>query len=412
MAATLTYAYTGRDSAGKIVKGKVDALTESAVASRLRTMGVSPVTIAESGSGTGLSREISIPGLSKGVGLKDLAILSRQMATMMGAGLSLLRALNILAEQTENKKLAGIMGQIRDDVETGVSLSDAMAKYASDFPPIMINMVRAGETGGFLDSALESVATNFEKEAKLRGTIVSAMTYPVVVLCISLVAVVVMLVFIVPIFSSMFASLGSQLPLPTQLLVDLSHAMVWVAPILIVAIVCFSFWWRGNKNTDRVRQALDPIKLKLPVFGSLLKKIAIARFTRNFANMIGAGVPILQALKIVGETSGNWVIENALVKVAESVRQGESIAAPLAEQPVFPAMVTQMVAVGEDAGSLETMLEKISVFYDQEVEAMTSALTSLIEPLLIAFLGIVVGGMIVALYLPIFDITTAVSNAK
>ena len=412
MAATLTYAYTGRDAAGKIVKGKVDAATESAVATRLRTMGVSPVTIAESGSGTGLSREISIPGFGKRVGLKDLAILSRQMATMMGAGLSLLRTLNILAEQTENKKLADIMGQIRDDVETGVSLSDSMAKYAVDFPPIMINMVRAGETGGFLDSALESVAVNFEKEAKLRGTIVSAMTYPVVVLCISLVAVLVMLIFIVPIFSAMFASLGSQLPLPTQLLVDLSHAMVWLAPILIVVIVGFSFWWRANKNTERVRQALDPVKLKLPVFGLLLKKIAIARFTRNFANMIGAGVPILQALKIVGETSGNWVIENALVKVAESVRQGESIAAPLAEQPVFPAMVTQMVAVGEDAGSLETMLEKISIFYDQEVEAMTSALTSLIEPLMIAFLGIVVGGMIVALYLPIFDITSAVSNAK
>jgi len=319
-----------------------------------------------------------------------------------------LRTLNILAEQTENKKLAKIMANVRDEVETGMSISDSMRKYADVFPPLMINMVRAGEMGGFLDSSLESIAMNFEKEVKLRGTIKSALTYPVIVLIMSLVAVVAMLLFIVPIFENMFKGLGGQLPLPTEILVVLSHAMVWIAPILIVGIIVFAFWWSKNKNTEAVRKKVDPIKLKLPVFGQLLKKIAVARFARNFSNMIGAGVPILQALRIVGETSGNWVIEQALVDVAESVRQGESIAKPLIEQPVFPAMVVQMIAVGEDSGSLETMLNKIADFYEAEVEAATEQLTAMIEPLMIAFLGIVVGGMVVALYMPIFQISTLI----
>ncbi|AIV41706.1 pilus assembly protein PilC [Curtobacterium sp. MR_MD2014] len=371
-------------------------------------MGVSPIAITEAKPGTGLQTEIKIPGLEKGVGLKDLAIMSRQASTMLSSGLSLLRALTILAGQTENKKLKEILGKVRDDVERGVSFSDAVAKYPVDFPPIMINMIRAGETGGFLDQAMDSIATNFEKEHKLRSTIKSAMTYPVVVLVMSLLAVVVMLVFIVPIFQDMFASLGGQLPLPTRILVQLSHAMRWAGPILAVLVVVGWLWYRGNKNTDRFRAFRDPILLRMPVFGQLTKKIVIARFARNFSNMIGAGVPILQALKIVGEVSNNFVVQKALDRVAESVRKGESIAEPLAKENVFPPMVAQMIAVGEDAGSLEVMLEKIAIFYDSEVESTTESLTSLIEPLLIAFLGVVVGGMIVALYLPIFQISSLV----
>ncbi|MBC7760410.1 MAG: type II secretion system F family protein [Candidatus Saccharibacteria bacterium] len=402
------FAYTGRNAAGKLVKGRVDAPSEAAVASRLRGMGVSPVSITEAAGRTGFQREIAIPGFTKRVTLKDLAIMSRQMATMIGSGLSLLRTLTILSEQTESKPLTKILEKVRDDVQTGTSTSDAFARHADSFPPLMINMIRAGETGGFLEGSLSSIASNFEKEVKLRGTIKSAMTYPVIVLVMAILAVVAMLVFIVPVFQKMFASLGGQLPLPTMMLVYLSQSMVFVLPILAVVIIAFLIWWPQNKNTERVRKRLDPFKLRLPVFGALLKKIAIARFSRNFSNMIGAGVPILQALNIVGETSGNWVIENSLKKVADSVRQGRSIAAPLAEQPVFPAMVTQMVAVGEDAGSLEMMLDKIADFYDQEVEAATEQLTAMIEPLMVAFLGVVVGGMIVALYLPIFTIATLI----
>ncbi|WP_181435197.1 type II secretion system F family protein [Curtobacterium sp. MCBD17_019] len=405
---SLAFDYRGRDVSGNLVKGRLDAASEGAAVARLRTMGVSPIALNEAKPGTGLQREITIPGFVRTVGLKELAIMARQASTMLSSGLSLLRTLTILADQTDTKKLGEILGKVRDEVEQGVSFSDAVAKYPVDFPPIMINMVRAGETGGFLDQAMDSIATNFEKEHKLRTTIKSAMTYPTVVLIMSLTSVVVMLVFIVPIFQNMFSSLGGQLPLPTLILVGASHAMVWLGPLLAVGVIVGWLWFRANKNKESVRAVLDPLKLRLPVFGQLNKKIVIARFARNFSNMIGAGVPILQALKIVGEVADNHVVQKALDRVSESVRKGESIAGPLEREAVFPSMVSQMIAVGEDAGSMEIMLEKIAVFYDAEVEATTEALTSLIEPLLIAFLGVVVGGMIVALYLPIFQITNLI----
>lgn len=406
MAVVQAYAYRGRDAGGRLVKGRVDASSEAAVASRLRTLGVSPIAITEANA-TGLNREIDIR-FGSGVKLKDLAVMSRQMSTMIGAGLSLLKTLNVLGEQTANKRLAKILTEVSAQVEAGSALSDAFRKQGDVFPPLMVNMVRAGETGGFLDSALESIATNFEKEVKLRGTIKSALTYPVIVLIMSLVSVIGMLLFIVPVFDNMFKSLGGQLPLPTEILVVLSHSMVWLAPVLLVLIIAGAWWWTKNKNSEKVRRKVDPIKLKLPVFGPLMKKIAVARFSRNFANMIGAGVPILQAIRIVGETSGNWVIERALIGVAESVRSGESISRPLLEHPVFPSMVTQMIAVGEDAGSLEVMLEKIADFYDDEVQAATEQLTAMIEPLMIAFLGVVIGGMVIALYMPIFQISSLI----
>ncbi|MCU1570080.1 MAG: pilus assembly protein PilC [Naasia sp.] len=406
--AVRTYVHRSRNSSGKLIKGKLDAPSESAALGKLRTMGLAPVAIGEWTRGTGLQREIEIPGLSKGVGLKDLAVVSRQLATMLSAGLSLLRTLTILGSQTDNKKLAGILAKVTEDVETGTAFSVALAAHPKVFPPLMINMIRAGETGGFLDSALASIATNFEKEAKLRAQIKSAMTYPVMVLLMSLVAVIAMLLFIVPVFQNMFEGLGGQLPLPTMALVVLSQNMVWALPLLLVITVAGGFWWRANKHKEAVRKLVDPVKLKMPVFGALATKIAVARFTRNFSDMIGAGVPILTALNVVGSTSGNWVLETAAHNMGESVRQGRPIAEQLAQEKVFPPMVTQMVAVGEDSGALETMLLKVSEFYDAEIEATTAALTSLIEPLLIAFLGVVVGGMIVALYMPIFNIATLV----
>ncbi|MDJ0376028.1 type II secretion system F family protein [Cryobacterium sp. PH31-L1] len=408
MPETLVFSYTGRDTRGKNVKGRVDALNSGQVAARLNSQGIAPVSIVEAPPATGLARSISLPVFSRGVSLKDLAIMSRQFATMISAGLSLLRALRILTEQTESKPLAAVLTLVRDDVEAGQSISEALAQHPLAFPPIMVNMVRAGETGGFLDRALGSIAENFEKEVKLRGTIKSAMTYPVIVLSMSVAAVAIMLIFIVPIFQDMFAGLGGALPLPTQLLVSMSESMIYIVPIVLVAGIAFALWWRRNKHTDQVRRVLDPLRLKVPVFGPLQKKISVARFSRNFANMLGAGVPILQALKIVGETSGNWAIENALTQVAEGVRRGQSISEPLQEHSIFPAMVTQMIAVGEDAGTLELMLDKIADFYDQEVQAATEQLTAMIEPLLIAFLGVVIGGMVIALYLPIFSIASMI----
>jgi type IV pilus assembly protein PilC len=404
MPTALTYAYTSRDEGGKLVKGKMDAQSETVVLSRLRTMGLSPIAISETRAGSGLNMEISIAGFQRSVPLKAIAIASRQMATMVGAGLSLLRTLTILTEQTENPTLAKALDDVRTRVEGGTTLSDAFGTHPRIFPPLFIYLVRAGETGGFLDKSLESIASTFEADVKLRATIKSALTYPVVVLVMALVSVIGMLIFIVPVFKKMFADLGGELPVPTQVLVTVSENMTWIAPILIVGGLVFAVWWRRNKHTDRVRGFVDPLRLKIPVFGLLMKKVAVARFTRNFATMTGAGVPILQSLGIVGSTSGNWVVEQALLKVQESVRSGHSIAEPLAAQKVFPPMVTQMIAVGEDSGSLEQMLNKIADFYDDEVQTTTEQLTSLIEPLMIGVIGVVIGGMIIALYMPIFTI--------
>jgi len=403
MAVMRTYEYELSDRTGKVVKGRIDAQNEEAVANRLRSMGMAPIAIHEV-STTGLQTELSIPGFGDRVKLKDLAVMARQLATMISAGLSLLRALSILAEQTESKPLAKALGTVRSDVETGGALSEAMSKHKEVFPPLMIHMIRSGEIGGFLEDALTSVAENYESEVKLRAQIKSAMTYPVMVFAMAILAVVGMLLFIVPVFEKMFSDLGGALPAPTQFLVFLSGVMKWLAPLLAVLGIAFSVWWRKHKNDDAIRSRVQPVTLRFPVFGPLFSKVAIARFTRNFGTMLGAGVPILQALDIVGETSGNWTIEVAVRDIQQGVRQGQPMSTPLAKHAVFPPMVVQMITTGEDAGALEQMLKKIAVFYDEEVAATTEQLTSLIEPLMIAVLGVIIGGMIVALYMPIFSI--------
>ncbi|MBO1750455.1 type II secretion system F family protein [Actinotalea sp. BY-33] len=400
---TKVFEYAVRDNGGKIVKGRIEASSQAAVVTRLRTMGMAPISLNEVSTG-GLQTEIKIPGMSDRITLKDLAILSRQLSTMIDSGLSILRALSILADQTESKPLAKVVAQVRSDVETGIALSVALQKHPAVFPPLMVNMIKAGEVGGFLDRVLVSIAENFESEVKLRGKVKSAMTYPVVVFIIAILAVVGMLLFIVPIFANMFANLGGTLPLPTQILVVLSEWMKIGGPIILVGLVLFAVWWSKNKHKQSVREKVDPWKLRAPIFGKLFQKIAVARFSRNFGTMIHAGVPILQALNIVGATSGNIVIERATRDIQESVRSGESLTGPLSQHSVFPAMVVQMMAVGEDTGALDTMLAKIADFYDQEVEATTEQLTAMIEPIMIAVLGGIVGTMIIALYLPIFNI--------
>jgi type IV pilus assembly protein PilC len=401
--ATLTYEYKVRDNAGAMKTGTLDAESPAQVAAKLKQMGYAPVSITK--ATTGMKTEIKIPGFGKPkVKLKDLAVFSRQFATMINAGLSLLRALNILVEQTENKELARVLGEVRNDIETGNAVSAAMAKHPEVFPPLMVNMSRAGEVGGFLDQVLLQIADNYEAEVKLRGKVKSAMTYPVVVLCIAVLAVIGMLLFIVPTFASLFDQLGGKLPAPTRVLVAMSSGLKVAIIPLIVTIVVGLQVWRRVKNKPGVRNVVDPLKLKLPVFGSLFQKIALTRFCRNLGTMMHSGVPILQSLDIVAETTGNCVIEKATRAVQESVRTGEALTKPLSEHPVFPPMVVQMMAVGEDTGALDTMLHKIAEFYDQEVEATTEALTALIEPLMIAFLGGMVGSMIVALYMPIFKV--------
>lgn len=397
------FEYAVRDSKGKIQKARIEAPSEAAVSQRLLGMGLAPVSIQEVKTG-GLQTDIKIPGLTDRIGLKDVSIMSRQLATMINSGLSLLRALSILSDQTENPALARKLQDVRNDIETGSALSTSLGKHPETFPPLMVNMVRAGEVGGFLDSVLLSIAENFEASVRLRGKVKSAMTYPAVVFVIAILAVIGMLLFIVPVFAGMFTEMGGELPALTQVLVTMSDFLKIGGAPIAVALVVGAVLWSKNKHNPGFRARVEPLYLKAPVFGPLTQKIAIARFTRNFGAMIRAGVPILQALDIVGEASGNIVIERAAQDVKESVRTGNSLAGPLSEHPVFPPMVVQMIAVGEDTGALDQMLEKIAEFYDQEVEATTEALTSLIEPLMIGVLGGIVGFMVIALYMPIFGV--------
>ena len=397
-----TFEYKVRDANGKVVTGKLEASSQDALVGKLRDMGYTPLSITEKKT-DGFNTEINLPGSNK-VGLKDLAIMARQFATMINSGLSLLRALTILSEQTESKGLKEALGGVRGDVEAGQSLSASLAKRPEVFPPIMINMTRAGEVGGFLDKVLLQLAESFEADVKLRAKIKSAMTYPVVVFVIAIVAVIGMLLFIVPVFAGMFDSLGGELPGPTKVLVWMSAAMKVSAPVIVVGVIVWMVVWGRIKHKESTRRVVDPLKLRLPVFGVLFQKVALSRFCRNLGTMLRSGVPILQSLEIVGDTAGNLVIRDATEDVKQSVRQGNSLAGPLTEHKVFPPMLVQMLAVGEDTGAMDTMLEKLSEFYDQEVEATTEALTSLIEPLMIAVLGSIIGAMIIALYMPIFKV--------
>jgi type IV pilus assembly protein PilC len=401
-----TYAYRVRDRQGKLLGGTLEADNEQAVVAKLRQLGYAPVSI-EAEKGAGMKAELRLPGSGR-VKLKDLAVFSRQFATMINSGLSLLRALTILGEQTDNKRLAQIIILVRAEVEKGTSLSAAMAKHPKAFNRLYVSMVRAGEIGGFLDQVLVKVAETFEKEVALRGKIKSAMTYPVVVFAMVLMIVAAMLLFIVPTFESLYESLGGTLPLPTRVLMGASNGLRRFFPLVVVAVVLLVFGLRRWKATTRGRYALDKFKLKVKVFGPLFHKSALSRFSRTLSTLIRSGVPILQALEIVGETVNNAVISRAVHDVQDSVREGESLATPLSKHATFPPMVVQMMAVGEETGALEVMLAKVADFYDQEVEAAVASLTSLIEPILIAVMGAAVGGMVVALYMPLFNIINLV----
>ena len=401
MAAT-SFAYKVRTKEGRVLEGKMDATGEGAVASRLRQQGMTPIQITKDKQAS-MKMEIRIR--EPKVKLKDLAIFSRQFATMINAGLSLLRTLNILSEQTENPTLAKTIALLRDDIERGSSLSASMSKFPKVFSKLFVSMVKAGETGGQLDVVLNRVADGLEADYKLRQKVKSAMTYPVVVAVIAGGLVVVMLLFVVPTFAGMFDDLGGELPLPTKILLMISQQAKFLVPIgFVLSIVGFIMHKRMKATSANYRLRFDTIMLKVPVFGDLFSKVALSRFARTLALLLRAGVPVLQALDIVADSTGNEVLARASLDVKESVRSGESMASPLENHKVFPPMVVQMISVGEDTGALDAMLDKISDFYDQEVEATTEALTSLIEPIMIAVLGGIVGAMVIALYMPMFAI--------
>ncbi|HEX3614375.1 MAG TPA: type II secretion system F family protein [Sporichthyaceae bacterium] len=406
MSTATQYAYKVKDAKGRLIEGKVEAANETAVAERLREMGYRPLEVRLAAQG--LEREIRFR--KQRVKLKDLAVFSRQFATMINAGMSMLRTLTILSEQSDSVELKRVLTHVKADLEAGNSLSAAFQKHPRAFPPLMISMVRAGEQGGFLDLSMRQIADTFESEVKLRGKVKSAMTYPVVVLVMAVLLVTAMLIFVVPVFSGLFKSLGGQLPFATQVLVDASNGMKYIAPLMALTTVLSAYLWRKHGKSEQVRNLVDPLKLKIPVFGKLFQKIALTRFARTLGTLLRSGVPVLAALDITSETTGNVVIGRAIKDVGESVKSGETISGPLRNHPVFPSMVVHMMASGEETGALDEMLGKIAEFYDEEVETMTESLTALIEPLMIAFLGTIVGGMIVALYLPMFKIYDLVQS--
>jgi len=398
-----TFAYKVRDQSGNLVEGQLEAEDATLVVGKLRQMGYTPIAV-EAKNDNKLKADIKIPGLSGRVKLKDVAVFSRQFATMINSGLSLIRSLAILAEQTENDELARVLGEVRLDVEKGVSLSAAISKHPKVFSRLYIAMVRSGEIGGVLDAVLMRLADTIEKQVELRRKIRSAMTYPIVALSICLLIASAMLLFIVPQFKAIYADLGGQLPLPTRILITASDLMKSYFPIFIVLAGVGIYFFRRWIKTENGRMIWDRFKLRFPVFGLLTRKTALARFSRTLAALTRSGVGILEALDIVAETAGNEVVAVALRETQSAVKRGDTLARPLEQHEVFPPMVTQMIAVGEETGALDEMLDKIADFYDQEVTATVDALTSLIEPLMIVVMGAMVGGMVISLYLPMFNI--------
>ncbi|WP_250035584.1 type II secretion system F family protein [Paractinoplanes maris] len=403
MPATKVFRYSSIDGAGHRGKGTVEAPNEAAATNLLKQRGETPLELIETGKG--LDMEIKIPGFGNRVKLKDLAVFSRQFATMTASGMSLLRSLSILEEQSSSPPLKRALGELRTDVAAGSSLSSSMAKHDRIFPRLMIAMVRAGETGGMIDRALEQIADSLEKDTALRGKIKSAMTYPAIVLGFTFVLIAAVLIFIVPIFEAMFANLGGELPAITQFLVDASHNMWWIGPlILTVGIGGSIFYKRRMRASEEFRLKVDRIKVKMPVFGSLFRKLAMSRFSRNLGLLLNVGVPVMQALTVVGETTGNEVINAAMKDVQAAVRDGHTMSSALRNHPIFPTMVTQMIEVGEESGQISQMLDKVADFYDREVDAAAESLTASIEPIMVLVMGAVVGGMVICLYLPMFTI--------
>lgn len=397
------FAYKARDLQGRSRAGTIEADDESSVVATLRQNQLLPVEIAKKRSG-GISGDLKIPGVTDRISLKDVAVGSRQLATMINAGLPLLRALTVLTAQTESKQLAEKWNLVRADVQVGSSFSTALAKHPKAFNPLYVAMVRAGETGGVLDSVLLRVADTLEKQVELRNKVKSAMTYPVMVGAMVFVILLAILLFVVPTFEALYKDLGGILPLPTRILLFVSKAVKGYLIFVLIGAAGIAFGIKRSLNTEAGRALFDRVKLKAPIFGELFRKVAMSRFARTFGVLLSSGVPVLQCLEITKETVQNKVVADAIQDVSDSVREGESIARPLERHKVFPPMVVQMLAVGEETGNIDSMLEKVADFYDSEVDSSVQALTSLIEPLLVAVLGAIVGGILISLYLPMFRI--------
>ncbi len=399
-----TFAYSGRSRTGQTVRGErvadsMDALTAMLRREQINVTRIEPVKVkADTAKST------------KAVAAKNLAIFTRQFSVMIDAGLPLVQCLEILGKQEADKNFAKVILLTREDVESGASLADAMKKYPKTFDPLFTNMIAAGEAGGILDTILKRLATYIEKNVKLKGQVKSAMIYPVAVIVIAAVVVTAILWKVIPAFAEMFAGLGAELPMPTRVVIWLSDQLVAFMPFIIVGLIAFAFVFKRYYATYRGRRVIDGTVLKMPILGMIMRKVAVARFCRTLSTLMSSGVPILDGLDITAKTAGNAIVEDAVQVTRTRIERGETVSQPLKETGVFPPMVTQMINVGETTGALDSMLSKIADFYEEEVDTAVAGLLTLLEPVMIAFLGVIVGGIVVAMYLPMFDLISKLAG--
>ena len=398
------YKWEGKTAKGAVKKGEMEAPGEAAIRIHLRQQNIIPTKISSKGK----EIRISLPFLKQKVNQRSVAVFTRQLATMIDAGLPLVQSLEILSSQQDNKLFKNVIRQIKEDVEGGSTFAGALTKHPSAFNELYTNLVVAGEEGGILDNILNRLASYIEKAEALKKKVKSALVYPSTIIGVAVIVVMILMIFVIPVFESMFKSAGQSLPLPTLIVLMISKMIKKYVLIFIPAFVLLIYLFKKYYQTQKGRAVVDSLLLKLPVFGPLLKKIAVARFSRTLGTLVSSGVPILDGLTIVSRTSGNRTIETAILSARASIREGETIAEPLGRSGIFPPMVIQMIAVGESTGALDSMLSKIAEFYEEEVDVAVANLTSLLEPLLMIFLGVVIGGVVIAMYLPIFNMANAI----
>jgi len=399
--------WEARTKSGAVQKGVMEAANAALVEAQLKRFGFSGINISEEAK----KISFSLPGLGGGkVETKDLVVFTRQFATMIDSGLPLVQCLEILAGQQQNKTFKDILYKVKEDVESGSTFADSLSKHPKAFDQLYVNLVAAGEVGGILDTILNRLAAYIEKAMKLKKQVKGAMVYPATIIAIAVIVVGVILVFVIPTFAKMFADFGSDLPVPTKFVIALSNFMKRYIILMVIGFFMMVSAFKKYYGTQKGKKIIDNLALKAPVVGPLIRKVAVAKFTRTLGTMISSGVPIMDGLEIVAKTAGNKIVEEAIYKVRQSIAEGRTMAEPLAECGVFPPMVVQMISVGEATGAMDAMLTKIADFYDDEVDDAVSALTAMMEPMLMVFLGTTVGGLVVAMYLPIFKLAGAVGG--
>jgi type IV pilus assembly protein PilC len=403
------FRWQGISPRGDTIGGEMEAATRDAVLARLRAQRIQPIPARIRERGKGLDKDISIPGFGESIKTRDVVVFTRQLGTMIDAGLPIVQCLDILAAQADKKKFRSVIRQLKDDVESGSTFTEALRKHNKVFDDLFVNMISAGEIGGILDTILARLSVYMEKAMKLKAKIKGAMIYPATIITVAVGVTTVLLIWVIPVFAELFSSFGQALPAPTQFVINLSNFTIAYFPYMLAVAIAAAVALRYTYRTEQGRLAMDKAFLQAPVFGDLIRKSSIARFTRTLSTLVSSGVPILDALLITAKTSGNKVVERAILATRLSISEGNSIAEPLIQSKVFPPMVCQMIAVGESTGALDAMLQKIAEFYEDEVDNMVANLTTLMEPLVILFLGVIIGGLVISMYLPIFKLGSVIS---